>query len=103
MKYDYQEPDRYVWLNTDDKHLHPIRVDVLDLIRRTYEDFGYVAPKDFPKPKYIDGYGKKPEDQVFTRMVYPQRLKDLEKEIRNGYRNDKGGIDRREQNIINDF
>ncbi|MDD5353309.1 MAG: hypothetical protein PHS93_09135, partial [Candidatus Omnitrophica bacterium] len=98
-----EDCDRYVWLNTDDRLLWPIKIDILDLIQRTYKDFGLTPPKTFPAIKNMVNYGKSKENQFFHREEYPVRLRDLETEVRNRFRNEKTGIDRKEQNIINTF
>lgn len=63
-KYDYISEDRYVVLNDNDPDLRPI---VLEL------------PKA-PPLSFIDGYGKKPSEQRFERLVIPPKLKSIEKE-----------------------
>ena len=85
----YQPCDEFVWLNTDDPSLFPIKIDQLDVIRRTYRQYGLKEPKDFPKFYNVEGYGLPPEDQVFQREVIPQGIIDIEKKIRNGIKKDK--------------
>ena len=99
----YEKADEYVHINYGDKHLFPFRINILELIQRTYKEFNYPEPRRYPYDKNIDGYGRKPQNQLFERVLYPVRLTELEQKIRKAYRNDKGGLDRREQNITNDF
>ena len=99
----YQDPDKYVHLNRDDRHLFEIKVDILGVIQRTYREYNLTEPKKFPAKNKIANYGQKPENQVFTREIYPQRLRDLERKVRNDFRTSKIGLDRREQEIINEF
>ena len=44
----YSPPDQYVWLNTNDPSLFPIRIEQLDVIRRTYRQYGQPEPTDWP-------------------------------------------------------
>jgi len=97
------EFDRKIILNDNDRHLTPIKIDLLELIQRTYKDYGYPVPQRFPQLKDIAGYKLSKHQQMFQRETYPQRLRDLEMEIRGNYNADKTGIDRKEQMIINDF
>ena len=99
----YQKPDEHIWINTGDRHLAPIQIDILNVIQRTYKEFSLTPPKKFPDVEVIAGFDLKPKDQIFERVIYPVRLKELETEIRLRYRNDKTGVDRKEQYIINDF
>lgn len=62
----YVDVPPYVYVNTNDPDLVPIRIKV---------------PK-CPDWKRIVGYGKKPEDQFFRREKYPPALDNLEKNIR---------------------
>lgn len=75
-------PDAYVWLNTDDPSLFPIRIEQIDLIRRTYRQYNQPEPTDWPAPDLVDGYGLPPDQQKFTREVVPQGLIDLERSLR---------------------
>jgi len=97
------EIEKEVWINTEDPHLSPIRVDILELIQRTYKEFGLKAPKDFPNKNSMGNFEKRKAYQIFTPEIYPQRLKDLEFEIRQSLRSDKSGFDRKEQMVINTF
>jgi hypothetical protein len=58
----YKNADKYVWLNTNDKDLHPIRITLPE-------------PPDWSK---INGFGKEASEQVFERESYPNKLKILE-------------------------
>lgn len=80
--YEYQPIDFEVVLNTDDPSLFPIHINQLDLIQRTYRQYGQVEPEDFPEWELVDGYGKPPEEQKFEREVIPQGLVELERAIR---------------------
>jgi hypothetical protein len=64
---DYSDADKYIWINNNDKDLHPIRIPIPD-------------PPDW---KYIDGFGEKKEDQVFKIQEKPRRLDKLESKIYN--------------------
>jgi len=83
VSYTYSPPDPYVWLNVGDPSLFPIRIDQLDVIRRTYRQYGLTEPTDWPDPELVDGYGLPPDKQKFQREVIPQALHDLERSIRN--------------------
>ena len=63
-KYKYQEADKYVIFNDNDRDLVPVRVDL----------------PEPPPYEEIDGFGLPPEDQVFQYQQYPSKLKKLEKE-----------------------
>ena len=80
--FDYKYNDQILVLNNDDNDLFPIKVDLLDVIRRTYREYGLAEPKKFPEFKLIDGYGKNPEDQVFERQETPPKLVALEERLR---------------------
>lgn len=82
MTYPYLPPDRYITLNDGDSDLFPIRIDVLDLIRRTHRQYNLPEPTDFPPLHEVHGYGIPPEDQVFEREEIPQSLVQLEQRIR---------------------
>ena len=83
MTHPYSPPDPYVWLNLADASLFPIRIDQFDLIRRTYRQYGWDEPTDWPEPHLVDGYGLPPDQQKFTRETTPQGLIDLERTLRN--------------------
>ena len=78
----YTPIDDKVWLNTGDQALFPFPVDQLDLIRRTYRQYGWTEPDDFPDMQLIEGYGLPPEDNMFQRETTPRALVELEKTIR---------------------
>jgi len=86
---EYKDIDRYVWLNLDDTSLFPIQIDQLELLKRTFRQYGLREPTRFPALRFVDGYGKAPEDQVFEYEVIPQALKDLERKIRNEFKGNK--------------
>lgn len=66
-KYDhlYLDADRYFCVNHDDTELKPI----------------YISLPKPPSYYLIDGYGKHPYEQKYTRIETPQRLKLLEKRV----------------------
>jgi hypothetical protein len=57
-------------INNDIPGLKPIRISL---------------PKS-PNLKLIDGFGKKREEQYFRREIYPEKLKELERTIKNDLR-----------------
>jgi len=59
---EYDEADRYLWVNTDDKDLTPIRIDL-------------PAP---PEYHLIDGFGVPAEQQKWQPPKIPKRLKELQ-------------------------
>ena len=73
MKYD--KPDEYFTLNNDPA-LEPIKIYIDKIIRQVYKS--YNTPYYVPDFKKIDGYGLKPEKQIFNLPQYPERLKSLE-------------------------
>jgi len=99
MEYTYQPCEEYVIIN-DDPDLTPngegIKIQVLDLIQKTYKQYGKPIPNSFPDIKKIDGYGLPPDQQVFNRIHIPQKLITLERSIRNKERSNKA----REQTSI---
>ena len=101
-KYDYKPIDRYVWFNDHDPNLFPIRVDQLWVIQRTFRELGLPEPDDFPEFKYIEGYGLRPEDQMFHREVVPDALVQFEAKIRGSVKKDLSPL-RKENTIINAF
>ena len=76
-EYDYQLVDRYVIINPDDPNLVPIKIDVLDQVKRVHREYGLPEPKDFPKFEDVDGYGLPPEEQMFHKEVIPEELLSL--------------------------
>jgi len=102
-KHIYQEPDKFIILNQGDPNLFPIKVDILDVIKRTYRLYNLPEPTKFPDPRKIKGYGNNPYDQIFEREIIPADLINLEKEIRNDPELDKLTNDRRENTVINNF
>jgi hypothetical protein len=94
------------WINADDPDLIPIKIDILDVIQRTYQQYGLDPPNTPPKIGEVDGHERRKEDQYFRREVVPERLKLLEKKLRQKYREEKSsreGYSRVEQRIINAF
>lgn len=73
---------RHTWINKDDKDLFPIRIDLIDLIDRTFKDFLQPTPGKFPNPEYVIGYGFEAKDQKFQHEEYPRKLELLEEKIR---------------------
>jgi hypothetical protein len=59
----YKQPDRFLWVNTGDKDLTPIRIDL---------------PKA-PEYHLIDGFGKPAKDQMWAPPKLPRRLKEIAK------------------------
>lgn len=106
-EYTYQPIDETVWLNTDDANLWPIPINQLDLLRRTYRQYGLTEPEGWPEMERIDGYGKRPSDQYFERETIPPALVELESSIRYELRPVGKSSDltpvRRELTLINKF
>lgn len=103
----YQPIDQCVYLNSDDPSLFEIEIDQLDLLQRTYRQYGLSEPTAFPDIERIDGYGIEPSQQMFTREVIPEGLKELERQIRKelkpkGRTRDMSPV-RREIAILNRF
>jgi hypothetical protein len=82
VKYDYQNIDRIVLLNSDDPMLFEIQIDQLDLLKRTYRQYGLPEPSDFPAMEAIEGWGKPPDMQFFEREKIPVALQELERQLR---------------------
>ena len=99
MEYTYQPCEEYILINCD-PDLTPnglgIKIDILDLIQRTYRQYGKTEPDHLPDNSKMINYGLPPEQQVFHREEIPPRLISLEKHIRNKQRN----IKTREQTSI---
>ena len=103
--------DRYQWVNVlnprtieRDPDLEPIRIDQLDVIKRTYRQYGFPEPSDFPDPKLVIGYGLPPRDQKFKREIIHEGVIRLEKEIRiKEEKNKRISAGKKEVNIINAF
>jgi hypothetical protein len=85
----YKPHESVVWLNKDDPDLKPIKVDILDLIQRTYRYYGYPEPKKFPDVKKIAGYSVPTAKQVFVRPQVPAKLMQLERYVLSSAINDK--------------
>jgi hypothetical protein len=81
-EFDYLPVDRYQYVNVDDDLLKPIRIDQLDILQRTYKQYGLPPPEDFPPLEDVAGYGLPPSEQVFEREVIPDGIKKLERQIR---------------------
>ncbi len=88
-EYDYRYNDQILILNNNDHDLFPIKVDILDVIKRTYRDHNYTEPTKFPNVKLISGYGLSPEDQIFERQETPEKLVILEDRIRRTLKREK--------------
>ncbi|MBE3086021.1 MAG: hypothetical protein IMZ64_07375 [Bacteroidetes bacterium] len=63
--FQYKEPDKYLWVNLDDKDLTPIRIDL---------------PQP-PAYHLIDGFGLPPKEQYWKVPELPRRLKELQKNV----------------------
>lgn len=87
--YDYKPIDRHITLNENDSDLFPIRIDLLDLLKRTYRQYNLPEPDDFPPFEQVCGYGIRPEDQVWEKEVIPESLVSLERKIRNDKKKEK--------------
>ena len=61
--YQYKKADKFLWVNTDDKDLMAIRIDL-------------PLP---PEPHKIEGFGKLPKDQYWEPPKLPRRLKELQR------------------------
>jgi hypothetical protein len=83
IKYSYIPADEVLVLNQNDPDLFPIRINILDLIKRTYRQYGFSEPMAFPSFSKMENYGMDPHDQVFVRDETPQSLVSLERSIRN--------------------
>lgn len=59
----YKQPDKFLWVNTGDKDLLPIRI---------------VLP-DPPEPHYIENFGLPAKEQMFHAPKLPKNLKDLQR------------------------
>jgi len=60
---EYKEPDKYLWVNTDDKDLIPIRITL----------------PDPPEYHLIDGFGLPAKEQYWRPPKLPRKLKELQK------------------------
>ncbi len=83
--------------------MFPIRIDVLDLIQRTYRYFNWPEPKDFPPIEKMANYGLPACEQYFKREVYPDKLLQLESKIRKRPSKSKETHIKRELDTINLF
>ena len=99
----YRDYTQVVYLNDDDTDLVMIKVDVLDVIQRTYKRYGFKPPEDYPLKRRIAGYGLEPEDQMFQREQVPDSLLELEKNIRKRPRRKGDTFINRELTTINMF
>lgn len=103
----YQQCDRYVIFNDKDKHLTPIEIDQLDVIRRTYRYYNLPEPKNFPDMRLVEGYGLPPHEQYFQREKYHDGVKQIEALVRKRMQQDRKTKDsapnRREINAVNAF
>jgi len=61
----YKNPDKYLWFNTDDKDLTPIRIEL----------------PDCPDYDTIDGFGLPAKDQYWKHPELPRRLKELQRKM----------------------
>ena len=61
----YQEPDKYLWVNTDDRDLTPIRITL---------------PK-CPEYHLIEGFGLPAHEQMWAPPKLPKRLKELQRKF----------------------
>ena len=59
----YKQADKYLWINTNDKDLIPIRIDLPEV----------------PEYHLIDGFGLPAKDQYWRKPKMPRRLKELQK------------------------
>jgi hypothetical protein len=105
--YQYLPCDKYVVFNDNDPSLIPIKVDQLDVIRRTYRYYGLDEPDDFPDFSLVDNYGLPPHEQFFKREEVHEGVKMLEQQVRLKIQADKKTRDaapnRREILVINAF
>lgn len=80
-----EQPDQYFSVNENDKDLTEIRVHIPSLMVKNakfwYPDISdqEIACLLSPDPKKIRNYGKKRQDQYWTRVPIPERLQKLEK------------------------
>ena len=61
----YKSPDKYLWVNENDRDLTPLRLDI---------------PK-CPEYHLIDGFGLPAKDQIWKPPKMPRRLKELQKQF----------------------
>jgi len=61
----YKSPDKYLWVNENDRDLTPLRLDI---------------PK-CPEYHLIDGFGLPAKDQMWKPPKMPRRLKELQKQF----------------------
>ena len=103
-EYEYLPIDRHIVLNDNDADLFPIRIDQLDVLKRTFRSYGLKEPSKFPKFRYVENYGLPAKDQYFKREVIPDGLINLEKSIRKELMKEKRLTDiRREIMVIDMF
>lgn len=78
-------PDTHFYVNDHDPDLKAIRVDINALIIKNARFWNQsitdteLASLINPNPKKIRGYGKKPEQQYWTRQAVPDKLQKIEK------------------------
>lgn len=89
----YKPHENEVWLNVDDPDLIPIKVNILDLIQRTFREYKQKEPTTFPIITLIDGFGQKIEDQFFKRYETPAKLNYLIDKIKKRERKRKLNTD----------
>jgi hypothetical protein len=97
--------EKEIILNDNDKNLVPIRVDILDIINRTYKKYGKTPPNRFPRLDKIDNYGLPRDEQLFKYQTYPQRLKLLEEGLRTDLKKElkRESPQKREQLLVEAF
>lgn len=77
--------DQFFWVNTNDPDLKPIKVDIWKLIEKNGRFWNpditdnEVKLLINPPLKSIRNYGKKREDQYWTRIPVPEKLQKIEK------------------------
>jgi hypothetical protein len=89
----YSNPQRYVWVNTGwdetvttnipnqhDIDLFPIRIDVLYVVNKLREKYGYPILKKFPEPDEVINYGLHPSEQYWQKREIPEYLSKLNEE-----------------------
>jgi len=107
--YSYEPCEKFVIINSD-KDLTPngegVKVDILDLIQRTYRSFNKPEPQFLPDNSTMANYGLPPEEQIFHREIVPPRLLSLERHLRSKEKSNKARENtsiKIEINTINNF
>lgn len=97
--------EKKVILNDGDPDLTPIPVDILDLIQRTYKQYGLTPPKYYPRLDKIDNYGLPRKERRFKYSQYPKRLLLLEEGLRAELRKElkRESAQKREQILVERF